>query len=754
MNYITYILKFLYRIRLWLILCPLLVAFLVYLYMGRMPRYYRSQTTVYTGIVSGYDIEYSGGAVRQDWNVINNAMDNLINIIKSQATLYNVSMRLYARVMSHGNPDEDNNYIQAKHYRGELARTPQEVIDLIVPGDEEATLQNLYAFEEADHDNHVYGLFRWTHRYYSYYALSQIKVSRMANSDMLEISYENDDPGIVYQTLLILNEEFVDHYKMLRFGETSNVIAYFEAELARIGRQLRNQEDSLLYYNIRNRVINYEEQTKQIAALSRDYELHLEEVERNYESSSRLRKTIENQLDGLTIFQNNAKFLEKLHAIKDLNTRISTAESFQQRQAIQSGVGEEETGKGRKNKNKNRKTEADLPVDEAVSASEIDSLRRQLGEDTRELRKITNDIATQQYTKEGVSVPSMIEQWLEAMLLEVKSEAELNVLRDYQRMLDKRYTDFSPVGSTLKRQNRAIGFTERTYLSILEALNEARLREKNLQMTSATLRIINPPTLPISAEPTKRKQMVAIAFVTTFFFVLFFFILMELLDHTLRDKFRTERITGGSVLGAYPGKPRLAERRYIQTYRQMAVRQLTNAVMNFFHEGEQNVINLISTEGGDGKTTLMEAMAQQLRESGMTVRTVSWNCDFDPEQRNYLLATKLSDFAPAVAGGIDLADADVVLVEHPAFDEYSVPKRLLQEVSLNLLVVPANRTWKDTDQILYDKAVEISGETPLSICLNAAQRSVVQNFTGLMPPYTRLRRLSYQISQFGFTATK
>lgn len=37
----------------------------------------------------------------------------------------------------------------------------------------------------------------------------------------------------------------------------------------------------------------------------------------------------------------------------------------------------------------------------------------------------------------------------------------------------------------------------------------------------------------------------------------------------------------------------------------------------------------------------------------------------------------------------------------------------------------------------------------MTLCLNCARRDVVQSFTGLMPPYTRMRRLGYQISQFG-----
>lgn len=181
-TYIAYILKFLFRIKWWLIICPIAVALLVYLYMGRQTRYYRSTSTIYTGIVSGYDLENGEGS-RQDWNIINNAMDNLINIIKSQSTLHNVSLRLYARNMVNGNPDEDNNYILARNHRSELAHTPPEVLELIDHTSEKQTYQNLLAFEQPEHGNHVYGLFHWTHRYYSYQALSRIDVRRIANSE-------------------------------------------------------------------------------------------------------------------------------------------------------------------------------------------------------------------------------------------------------------------------------------------------------------------------------------------------------------------------------------------------------------------------------------------------------------------------------------------------------------------------------------------------------------------------------------------
>lgn len=734
MNYLAYVIKFLYRIKWWLILCPLLVALAVYLKMGKMPRYYKSSMTIYTGIVSGYDIESTGGS-RQDWNIINNAMDNLMNILTSQATLKNVSMRLFVQDLVHGDPQEDNQYLLARTYRRLQQRTPADVMELVDRGDEAVTLERISEYETNERDNHVYGLFMWNHPHYSYQALSRIKVKRVGSSDMLEITYENDDPGIVYQTLLLLNDEFVKQYKELRFGETNNVIDYFQTELNRVGNDLKIMEDSLLEYNIRHQVINYDEQTKHIASLSREYDIRTEDIELNYQSSKRLRQALEEQLEGLKTFHNNARFIAKLRQISALQTRISAAEAFnrQSEEAKEDGY------------NASYRPE---------SRTDFESLRRELNGHTSELKQITSDIANQHYTKEGLSTESMIAQWLDAVLLEEKSKTEMEVMLSRKSDLDSRYTRFSPVGSTLKRKNRQISFSEQSYLSILHALNTARLRQKNLQMSSATLRIINPPVLPISPEPSKRKMMVIAAFAVTLVFVLGFFILLELIDRTLRDKIRTERITGGKVIGAFPGPGRFGERRYEKNYRRIAARQLGNAALNYFRPGQTNIVNLLSTAPGDGKSTLLESLAEHFRESGMQVRTLSWNRDFSIDRKEYLLAERPQDFVADSPDGEPLDASELLLIEYPAFCASSVPKGLLQAAALNLLVAPANRTWKDTDQLLYDKAVELAAPAPVMICLNCARRNVVQTFTGLMPPFTLLRRLGYQISQFGFTAVK
>ena len=582
MNSLTYIFRFLYRIRYWLIICPLAVALLVIIKTGNMTRTYSVSTTIYTGVVSGYDIESIGSSDKHDWNIINNAMDNLINIITSQTTLKNVSMHLFAQHLMYGDPNKDNNYITAKTYRILLSKTPKDVLALVDKNSEDQTVANLLRYEKANSRNHVYGLFNWTHRHYSYAALSQVKVKRLGNSDMLEVSYTADDPAIAYQTLVLLNKEFVKQYQELRFGETNNVIKYFEEELGRTGRLLRSAEDSLTDYNVEKRVINYDEQTKHIAALSRDFELTYESILLDYTSAGTLKDELEKRIDDhVKMLQNNALFVNKLNSISSLTAEIVTKESFQS-----------DSLPGKK------------------SNVDTDRLKSQLKTAEKDLQQLTDRLSVQRYSKDGLATSTLVDQWLDVLIRYEKAKAELGVMDQRKERLDQEYVFYSPIGSIIKRKEREISFTEQTYLSILSSLNAARLKQKSLQMSSATLKVINPPTFPISAMPTKRKLMVIAAFLGTLLFILGYFILLELLDRTLRDKNRAERITGGKVLGAFPAPGRWRVRSYTKSYREIAARFMGNAVLNYFKPDKPNIVNILSTEEGTGKSYLAEALLE------------------------------------------------------------------------------------------------------------------------------------------------
>ena len=73
---------------------------------------------------------------------------------------------------------------------------------------------------------------------------------QLNNSDIIDIGYSANDAGIAYNTLDILNEVFARQYQQIRFGETNNVIKFFEREVNRLYRILTNAENDLIEYNI------------------------------------------------------------------------------------------------------------------------------------------------------------------------------------------------------------------------------------------------------------------------------------------------------------------------------------------------------------------------------------------------------------------------------------------------------------------------------------------------------------------------
>lgn len=721
MEFLQSIFRFLYRIRWWLIIAPLLVAWVVIFNTRNMERSYPVDMTIYTGIVSGYAIE-TGETNVQSSTVVNNTIDNIINIILSKETLREVCLHLYARHMIYGNPDEDNEYIRAVNYRHLQRITPDDVKKLIDKSSEDKTVENLKGYERASPQNFVYGLFNWNHPHYSSRALSTIKVIRLGNSDMLKVFYTANDPGVAYQTLLLLDKLYTKEYQTLQFGSTSNAIRYFEEELARVGKELRENEDSLTNYNVQNRIINYDEQTKQVAALDKEYDLRYQDILLNYNSANASIRHLEVQLDeNVQFLRGNAEFLAKLNQVSDLNAKVAEAEAFY--------------------------TDS---TSSTYTQQQLNIYKQQLEQAEKELKEFSQNYSNRKYTREGYPTSNFVTQWLEELLKLEKSKAEIQVMETHKQELNKQYSHFSPIGSTIKRQERNIDFIERNYLSILASLNAARLRLKGLEMNSASLKLINPPVFPLNAEPSKRKTLVMGAYAGSLIFLLGFFLLVDLLDRTLRDRIRTEHITGAKVLGALPGRGKLRQRRYTKAYREKATQYMANALQDYFKPGDPcPVVNVISTEAGTGKSFLIDLLNDYWNNQGVTIQSIRYGRDFDPASPEFLFAESIRELT-----GQDIEPKRTIfLIEHAPVETYSIPKILLQEASINLTVVRADRSWKDSDKQLFARLQEQSGTTPVLICLNRSEKRVVESFTGMLPPYTYWQRLFYRYMQFGLTAS-
>ena len=155
MEYFRYIVRFLYRIRWYLAIIPLIALILAWFLTRNLDKEYNVKTTIYTGIISGYNIE-TGTSVSAANSAVN--MANLMHIISTERTLKVVSLRLFARVMTYGDENQNNNYILAEHFKELNASVPQEVKALIDKRSEDKTVDNLLAYERPSAGNYVYGL--------------------------------------------------------------------------------------------------------------------------------------------------------------------------------------------------------------------------------------------------------------------------------------------------------------------------------------------------------------------------------------------------------------------------------------------------------------------------------------------------------------------------------------------------------------------------------------------------------------------
>ena len=718
MDIFRYIVRFLYKIRWYLIILPLFALVVAWFMTRHMERVYDANTTIYTGMITAYNLEGGTGAAG---NTQAN-MENLMLMITTDNTIHEVALRLFGRCMMYGNPNKDNNYISAEHFRQLSASVPADVKALINHNSEQITYANLKAYERPTQDNYLFGIINY-HPWFGVNSItSRLKVIKLGRSDIIDIGYSANDAGITFNTLDILNEVFARQYADLRYGETNNVIKFFEREVSRLYKILTGAEDDLIRYNVSKRIINYGEQTKVLSGQDGAQKVSDNNLLMNYTTSKALMDYLERQLgDRAKVIRANREFTNQVTDISRIQSRIS-----------------------------NLKLMSSEGGNEVESQLELAKAEKMLQDAHSRMKELTLDIEASNYsTDHGVSASTLIGKWTDQVLLMEETKARMTAQDVMRQRIDKEMLYYAPIGATLSRKDRHISFIESNYMEMLKALNAARLRQRNLQMTTATLRVLNPPMFPMNAQPTNRMMILLGSFMLTFALTAMYFFIIELLDRTLRDRMRSERITKIPVIGCFPKESTLRYRRFNKTIADMALRQLSKAILPHFKEGQQNVLNLLSTDAGNGKSYIAQELENYWISIGLQVRRLTYDEDFLAEDSRFILAKGIKDICP------DIMPNDIAIIEYPNLDDNSISPALLNMGTVNLMVTRANRTWKDVDQkALKELNERLDNKNTLFMYLTEAQRYAVEEFVGQLPPYTKFNNFVYRISQMGLTATE
>ena len=714
MDITLYISRFIYRIRHQLVFGTLIITALVAYFSQFLEKKYTVTTSIYTGITSNTGLN---DETRPDWQAVNNTYDNLVNLTKSRGTLENVSLKLLALNLMHGDPEIDNLYITANNYKKLIASVPEEILHLVDTASLDKTVNLFKEYKYSDSRNYLHELFNGSSAFYSYNALSSIIIRRQGNSDLIEIAYTSTDPGITWNTVKLVSEELKYSYNNLRYQTANDIVKYYEEELKKLRVQLNKQENELTDYNVKNSVINYIEQTKAIAHSFADFENRYEETRRNYESSSSIIKNLEQYMDIRTkLVKSNEEFINTLAEVSRISGKITEIETF--------------------------------TSDEMLSKDqELVKYREELRDAEKKIGLITNNINSYKESKEGLAIEGLVQEWLNQTLIQAKAQADLKVLNERKNDFADQYKNYSPIGTRINQQEREIHVTEQSYLEVLHALNMAKMKQKNLQLTSSNLNTISDASYPLFSDKGKRFLLVIAAFIGSIIFIIGLNLVIELLDRTLRDAERARRLTGMNILGAFTGRnSQLKYRGFVKTCNRISAAYACNRLTPYIKKGDKLCINILSLEEKEGKTFISRYFQESWEELGFNVKYLRVGQDI-PIDASLFMAEHIDKH-------IQLESRpDILIVEYPSIQQYGVPSHLLGSSQVNLLVANACRVWKNSDTELVKYLRDITEGTALYLYLNNATREAVEDFTGQLPPQTSMRSFANRMMYMGLTAT-
>ena len=498
------------RNKKWVLYFPLVVGIGVFLLTRNTPHTYTTNMVIYTGIASGFnpDNEFDG---KIDFHAVNSRFDNLINIIGSGETRKDVGVSLLAFMIN--NPGAMSELLDHSKNEWLTKVLNKEFVKKYAKGDEAATAEFLDAQLTKGQGTEVYELVYGEKKNpFNVKTLTDIKAERVGFSDMLKIEYTCEDPFTCKKTLDITKDIFLAKYKAMRVGEANSAVKYFREQTAIAKSKLQLAENNLKAFRSANGVINYYEQTKYIADQKEDIDKSKSALEMEISGYKAALAKVESKL--------NARFLIQLESEKVV--------------LIKNNLGTELNNKG---------IDAVKSGTNVNTQLESEKLKKALKESVDKLYSLNN-------STEGIPGKNLLEEWLKLSLLIQESESKLQVLLGNQTQFEKVFDRYAPMGSELSKLEREVETAEKEYLNLLHNLNQAILRENNLEL-SENISVIDDAAMPFVPNPSKRLMLIIAAVLASVILSIVMLIIRQYLDRSIASPMRMEKITGFKTATAF-----------------------------------------------------------------------------------------------------------------------------------------------------------------------------------------------------------
>ncbi|MFN6945301.1 MAG: GNVR domain-containing protein [Cytophagaceae bacterium] len=712
-----------------LIVFPILLAALVYYMTGKQPKEYTSSALIYTGIGSGYTI-LSEDMSRLDNNVVNNTFDNLLTTLTARETIEEVAIRLLAShlMLEKADPKvlSEENFIHLKEL------FPQNLREQYVDKNSmEQTIKNLRVAYNSLQPNKVKNLLNSDQGLYSISRLKYVVEAERKNySDMMEIWFVSNDPGISYNVLQILSDVFIAKYQDLKMGEIRRVVTYFTEQTARARHDLGLAEDRLRQFGVENKIINYDEQTRSVSGAKEALLADIKQQEMELSSAEAAIANLDEKIGMRAgLLETNNRVTAKRKELSDVNYQIAN-----------SGMYKDDPEK-------------------------LARLKKQAEELKKEIQGLVNDLYALNNSKEGMPKNNLLEQWLANVLKADESKARLQVLNKRLQDYDKEFTSLAPLGATLHALERDVNIAEEEYMHLLNALNTNKQRQKNIEMAS-NVRVVDKPYYPLKPNASKQMMLVIGAFIGGLTLLSSVFIGKELLDGRIKTPSVAEKQTGLLLAGVMPeirGKRSNAYLRYAEE--SLMEQTLSTMLLNLAEDPKEEypkIITVCSTRVNEGKTWSTIRLADKLSEVDGPVLLMHPQTENGHD--NAMMYESLSldittleikeyevknDFAkcPDPSGLLcsrpeKFKDFRYIIIEVPPLAENKLPLFLVKKSDMVLLVVDSTREWTETDKYISNLLKKASGREPLLLLNKVAPERLEEILGGIPRQHKKTKKVA------------
>ncbi|MEL6191010.1 MAG: hypothetical protein AAFR66_03135 [Bacteroidota bacterium] len=691
----------------------LIMASLVFYLTKDGKKSYSSFTILNTGLVSGYSIEKSSNS-RVDYAYVSSEFDNLINLAKSVETLEELSLNLMAECLLLSKPD--NKIMSAEGFPTLLEKF--EVIPEVElrPMTDKASVIEYLQNAKQNLNHPVYELFYSDDDYFGIdHLTSQITVVREGKSDMLKFSYQSSDPAICKRTLELLIEIFISKQKTLKEGQSASVVEFFERATQKSANKLRDEELKMKAFRENYRIINYYEQTRFIAGKREDlYEKYNGEMMKKAASKASLQRLEEKLEERVNLSGIHKELAEKRNELSDIQSQLIQIELAKDY----------------------HDTFVD-PLIEKVLKSKRERVKLELEENASKTFEVV-------MTPEGAELKNMISSWLENYLALEEANARIEVMDNRKREFEILYDNFAPLGSKLKKIERAIDVAEREYLENLHSLNQARLHQHNLMM-STNLVVVDKPLFAPKPAKSQRMILVIVSFMAGFILVFGAAVAMDYMDESMRNPAIAMRNTGLSLAGMFPDFPEDSKKSKV-LFDEIELLTSGLLIQNIQAEthaateaGKPTFISLLSIREGEGKTFLAKQIQRRFRQLGNDVLIIRPKNEGYFYHNDWTFVDPDTDQEYSLDCTAQFQQYSFVLIEYPGILKSQYPNELLAKSALNLLVCDANRVWREVDKKALQTFQKGTQKKP-ALVLNRTRVDDLEDFIGEVPKHRSLIR--------------